>query len=312
MTSLYVDRKGVELESDGEALVFRENGERVGTVPLAPITRVFLRGDVRIQTSLLAKLGEHGIGVVILSGRKAEPTLLMARPHNDARRRIKQYQASLDTEFCLKKSQELVRAKITGQQTWFNECREHDFGHRYELSLALRKLTPMLEQIEQKDNIASLRGLEGAAAAVYFEGLAVIAPPRLKFSHRNRRPPKDPLNAIISLGYTLLHSEAVQALYGAGLDPFIGFFHSLEFGRESLASDMIEPFRVEIDRYALELFRKDTLRVEDFSTTEAGCLLGKNGRSKFYGAWENRVESLRKKLTESIDSMADQLGSLEF
>ena len=101
MTSLYVDRRGVTLKADAEALVFCENGERVGTVPLAPLSRIFLRGDVTLSSSLLGKLGERGIGVVVLSGRKAEPTMLLARPHNDAARRVAQLHASLSTQSCL-------------------------------------------------------------------------------------------------------------------------------------------------------------------------------------------------------------------
>lgn len=255
MSSLYIDRRGVEIEADGEALVFRENGERVGTVPLAPISRIFLRGDVCLQSSLLGKLGQRNIGVIILSGRKAEPTLLMARPHNDALKRITQYRMSQAPEFCLTYARYIVVSKLASQQNFLTAWREHDMNHRYELTLALRKLDPIKAELDGKNTIASLRGAEGAAAAAYFQGLSAIAPPRLKFHQRNRRPPKDPLNAIFSLGYTLLHSEAVIALYGAGLDPFIGFYHQLDFGRESLACDVVEPLRVEIDKFALELFR---------------------------------------------------------
>lgn len=305
MSSLYVDRRGVELEADGEALVFRENGERIGTVPLAPLSRVFLRGDVRLQSSLLGKLGERGIGVIILSGRKAEPTLLMARPHNDAARRIAQYRLSQDTEFCLAFARNIVERKLISQHNFLSDRRENDLEHRYELTLALRKLDNITGQ--SKDSIPALRGVEGAGAAAYFQGLAAIAPPRLNFHQRNRRPPRDPLNALLSLGYTLLHSEAVLALYGSGLDPFIGFYHQLDFGRESLACDVIEHLRVEVDSFSLDLFRKDTLRVEDFSTTESGCLLGKSGRAKFYAAWETLAEKLRKQLNEQVDEIAGKL-----
>ncbi len=138
MSSLYIDRRGVELEADGEALVFRENGERIGTVPLAPLSRVFLRGDVRLQSSLLGKLGARGIGVIVLSGRKAEPTMLMARPHNDAARRIAQYKMSLDTESCLVFARTLVRLKIASQHDFLAARRELDLEHRYELTLARR------------------------------------------------------------------------------------------------------------------------------------------------------------------------------
>ena len=305
MSSLYVDRRGVELEADGEALVFRENGVRIGTVPLAPISRVFLRGDVRLQSSLLGKLGERGIGVIILSGRKAEPTLLMARPHNDAARRIAQYRLSQDEGFCLDFARDIVGRKLVSQREFLAASRDHDLEHRYELTLALRKLDNIT--LQSKDTIPSLRGAEGAAAAAYFQGLAAIAPPRLNFHQRNRRPPRDPLNALLSLGYTLLHCEAVLALYGSGLDPFIGFYHQLDFGRESLACDAVEHLRVEVDRFSLELFRQDTLRVEDFSTTESGCLLGKNGRTKFYAAWETLAEKFRKLLGVHVDEIAGKL-----
>jgi len=306
MSSLYIDRRGVELEADGEALVFRENGERIGTVPLAPLSRIFLRGDVRLQSSLLGKLGERGIGLIILSGRKAEPTLMMARPHNDAARRIAQYRLSQDPAYCLDFAKNLVQRKLASQHAFLAARREHDLEHRYELTLALRKLDGIMAHIEEKSTIAALLGIEGVGAAAYFEGLAAIAPPRLKFSQRNRRPPRDPLNALLSLGYTLLHCEAVLALYGAGIDPFIGFYHQLDFGRESLACDVVEVLRVEVDAFMLDLFRKDILRVEDFSTTESGCLLGKNGRAKFYGAWETLAEKLRKQLSDQVDEMSEQ------
>ena len=114
MTSLYVDRRNVELKADGEALVFIENGERVCTVPLQPLSRVFLRGDIRLSASLLGKLGEHDIGVIVLSGRKSTPSLLLGRPHNDAARRIAQYRLSLDGDYCLKFSRAIVAAKLSG------------------------------------------------------------------------------------------------------------------------------------------------------------------------------------------------------
>ena len=308
MSSLYIDRRGMEIEADGDALVLRENGERVGTVPISPISRVFLRGDVRLQSSLLGKLGERGIGVVVLSGRKGEATLLMARPHNDAARRIAQYRLSQDAGFCLDFSRNLVREKLSVQHGFLEAWRERDLEHRYELTLVLRKLDGIMANLRDRDSVASLRGAEGAAAAAYFEGLAAIAPPRFKFCQRNRRPPRDPLNALLSLGYTLLHSEAVLALYGAGFDPFVGFYHQIDFGRESLACDLVEASRCEIDAFALDMIRKDILRLDDFSTTESGCLLCKNGRAKFYENWEKLAEKLRRQLDGQVDALAARLA----
>ena len=116
MSSLYVDRKNVELKADGEALVFVENGERIGTVPLNPLSRVFLRGDIKLNASLLGKFGEHGIGVVVLSGRQGTPSLLLGRPHNDAARRVAQYRLSLDADFCLRFARAIVSAKLRSEE----------------------------------------------------------------------------------------------------------------------------------------------------------------------------------------------------
>ena len=308
MTSLYVDRRGVTLKADGEALVCYENGERVGTVPMAPLSRVFLRGDVTLSSSLLGKLGSRGIGVVVLSGRKAEPTLLLGRPHNDAARRVAQYRLSQDAVFCLAFSKALVREKLSAQAAFLAERREAEPRSRYLLTLALRRMEGALAAIETQDSPGRLRGLEGAGAAAYFDGYADLLPEQLHFHRRNRRPPKDPVNAVLSLGYTLLHAEAVLALYGAGFDPFIGFYHALDFGRESLACDVVEPLRVEVDRHALRLFRDGRLRADDFSMAEGACLLGKAGRERFYAEWEPLAERLRKRLDEAIGALTEKVS----
>jgi len=310
MTSLYVDRRGVTLKADGEALVFYENGERVGTVPLAPLSRVFMRGDVTLSSSLLGKLGERGIGVVVLSGRKAEPTMLLGRPHNDAARRVAQYRLSLDADFCLRFSRAIVEAKLNAQAAFLAERRDVELQSRYLLTLSLRRLDGAIAAVDAQTSTASLRGLEGAGAAAYFEGFSDLLPERLKFHSRNRRPPKDPVNAVLSLGYTLLHAEAVLALYGAGLDPFIGFYHALDFSRESLACDVVEPLRVEVDRHALTLFRTEKLRMDDFSQTDGACLMGKAGRTRFYAEWEPVAERLRKRLGESVADVATAIGQM--
>lgn len=291
MTSLYVDRRGVELKADGEALVFTENGERVGTVPLQPLSRVFLRGDV-----------------IILSGRKGTPSLMLGRPHNDAARRIAQYRLSLDDAYCLRFSRAIVTAKIEGQRDFIRERLAADPMHRYPLNTCDKRLTAMIEHIDAQLNIARLRGLEGAAATAYFEALGAILPESLNFCGRNRQPPRDPVNAMLSLTYTLLHAEAVIALYGAGLDPFIGFYHALSFGRESLACDIMEALRPHADRFVLALFRQATLTVDDFSKTDGACLLGKAGRSRYYAAYESQAESFRRQLSEATSDVATTIS----
>jgi len=310
MTSLFVDRRGVVLELESGAIVFRENGERIGTVPIAPLTRVFLRGDVKLPAALLGKLGEQGVGVVILSGRIGRPSLLLARPHNDAARRVVQIRLSFDKPFCLQIAKALIERKLTRQIEWFAELRENDMQVRYELSHALRALEEHRSRIGHVSSAASLRGVEGSAAARYFSGLQAVVPDSLHFSGRNRRPPRDPFNALLSLTYTLLHSEIAIALYGTGFDPYVGFYHRLAFGRESLASDLLEPLRPLADQFALALIRKKVLEKDHFSTTEAGCLLGKAGRTRYYAAYGEHSETLRKGINQEIEWLTAQVNEI--
>ncbi|HLV02564.1 MAG TPA: CRISPR-associated endonuclease Cas1, partial [Acidobacteriota bacterium] len=151
------------------------------------------------------------------------------------------------------------------------------------ISDALRTLKSLEQRIGKGvQSIDTLRGLEGAAQAAYFRAYTTLFPPSLDFHRRNRRPPRDPVNACLSLAYTLTHFEAVRIAYIVGLDPFLGFFHEIAFGRESLACDLIEPIRPSIDRWVWDLFRSRILRTEHFRSDKNACVLGKAGRSHFY------------------------------
>lgn len=307
MTSLFVDRRGIELEVESDALIFREQGDRVGTVPMAPLSRVFLRGDVRLSASVLGKLGERGIGVVVLSGRQGRPSLLLARPHNDASRRVEQIRRTFEEAFSLDIGKDLVDRKLAAQSAWFDELRNTNMQARYEITRAMRLIDEQRARIAAIDQAASLRGLEGAAAACYFQGLRAVVPPALNFAGRNRRPPRDPFNALLSLTYTLLHAELAIALFGAGFDPYVGFYHRLDFGRESLASDLLEPLRPLADRFALHLVKKQVLTRDDFSLNESGCLLGKAGRVRYYGAYEEHSEGLRAAIHQEVERLTARL-----
>lgn len=305
MSNLFIDRRGVELETEGEAIVFRENGQRLGTVPIAPLTRVFLRGDVKLSASLLGKLGENSVGVVILSGRFGRPTLLLARPHNDANRRVAQIRLSLDEEASLAIAHDLIDRKLNQQIEWLRELRETSLQVRYEITHAMKGLENHRQRIPEMLNAASLRGLEGAAAAQYFSALQTVVPEALHFHGRNRRPPRDPFNVLLSLTYTLLHAEIAIALHGLGFDPYVGFYHRLEFGRESLASDLLEPLRPLADQFALKLIKKRLLNADHFSTTAQGCLLGKAGRTHYYAAYGEHSEQLRRAIHQEAEKLAD-------
>ena len=304
MASLYVDRRDVHLKQDAGAIAFYENGERTATVPLAPLTRVILRGKVTLEASLLGHLGDYGIGLLFLTGRQGRPSLLLGRAHNDATRRVAQTRQSLDTGFCLRYASALIHRKIERQCEWFNPLREQYPQARYPLTQALRQLREQQAKLPKASNLESLRGLEGAAAASYFAGLRAVVPASLGFNERNRRPPKDPFNAVLSLTYTLAVADTAMALHTAGYDPCIGYYHQLSHSRQSLACDLLEPLRPLADQLCLRMVAQQTLTAEHFSTTDGGCLLGKAGRARYYAAYEENATDLRRALTQEVKTLA--------
>lgn len=311
MTTLYVDRKGVSMRVDGGTLVFEEAGARVGCVPLGPIERVVLRGDVALQANVLGHLGGLGVGVLVLSGRKGVPTMLLHRPHNDAHRRVMQLRAAADADWCLKIATELVTRKLRTQQRLLLDRAESDLEHRFMLLRAAARVGASADAAIGAGGLDSLRGVEGAGAQAYFTGLRELFAPSLNFTGRNRRPPRDPVNAVLSLGYTLLHAEAVLQSYAGGLDPYVGFLHGLDFGRESLACDLVEPLRTGVDRLVIRLFRERELEAAHFSQAAGACLLGKAGRERFYRAWEAAAEGLRQALQAEVTALVAALQGRE-
>jgi CRISPR-associated protein Cas1 len=227
----------------------------------------------------------------------------MGRPHNDARRRLRQGQRAQDPTFSLTVAREIVRLKLVAQENLMLDRAKDNLLHKYELRLAASRIRFSKESAEKVSSISSLRGCEGAAANAYFGGLKALFPPALKFTGRNRRPPRDPVNAVLSLGYTLLHSEAVLQTHAAGLDPFVGFLHELDFGRESLACDLVEPQRTGVDRLVLNMFRERQLTPDHFSMVQQACMLGKAGRERFYRVWESASEGMRQALRASCLSL---------
>lgn len=301
MPSLFIDRRTTQLKLDGEVLICYENEERIATIPLAPIERLYMKGDIALQASLLAKLGEKGIGVVFLQGRKNMPMLFLSQPHNDAQRRVMQYAKSQDAVFCLDWAKYLIRQKIVSQRA----CLDDIAKNNEKITACIDELVSLMAMIPQQTALASLRGVEGKMGAVYFQALKQLLPAELGFEGRNRRPPKDPFNAALSFGYTILYSEASLALYSAGLDPFVGFFHELHFGRKSLACDIMEPLRPQFDRWLIDCFLQGILKVEHFSQTNEGCILTKEGRVIFYTEFEKRATTWRKTLENQSYTLAN-------
>jgi len=312
MATLYLDRRDCALKLEGVTLSVYLDGEHQTTVPLHLLERVVMYSAVQIQSSLLARLADAGIGVLAFGGRNASKVaIVQGTAHNDGARRIGQYRRYDDHVWRRQWSRRLVLGKLKGQMRVLHHALWERPDLRHPLTEGVTRLLQARGRIlaEPELSVDSLRGIEGAAAVGYFQALTQLFPAGLGFTDRNRRPPRDPVNAALSLGYTLLHFEAVRACEVAGLDPMIGFFHGLDFGRESLASDLIEPWRPRIDAWVWEQFRTRALREEHFTHEAGACLLGKTGRQRFYGAYEALARPLRRALRRYAGKLAARLAS---
>ena len=311
MTTLLLDRRDLTLSLDSRRVLIREPGERPRTVPLAMLERLVVQGRAQLDTALLGALGEQGVDVLLLGARHNRRRGYLVGPgHNDARRRLGQYRLWHDSTTRLSWSRRLIQAKLRAQHTALSEALGRRPDQRRMLTEAINTLQDLLLAVLSSEDTANLLGLEGAAAAAYFRGYSALFAPALKFTGRNRRPPRDPVNACLSLAYTLLHHDAVRACHVAGLDPLLGFYHEPAYGRESLACDLIEPLRPRIDSWVWQLFRERILRAELFTREAHGCRLGKSARGPFFAGYETAAKPWRRYLRRQAYGLAEAVRAL--
>jgi CRISPR-associated protein Cas1 len=308
VSALYIDRKDLNLSLEGGRLRLKLDGVPVRDVPLALLERVVIHARTTLDTGVLGALAESGVALLVLSPRQARRVaIVLGRPHNDLRVRLAQFRRVTDRDWCGAWSARLVASKLRGQRRLLLAALERRPDQRRPLLNGAERLERLIQAVQEIRDPDTLRGLEGAGAAAYFEALPAVFPPSLGFAGRNRRPPRDPVNACLSLTYTLLHFEAVRAAYGAGMDPYLGFYHRPTFGRESMASDLLEPLRPHADRWVWTLFRERELREHHFVKDKGACLLDKEGRGRFYPAYERFSGPCRRALRRTSLRLAKGL-----
>lgn len=289
MTTLYLTEQGALVRREHERLIVKNGDAVVTEIPLIKIDRVVVLGRVHLTTGALYSLLSTGIDTTFLSSRGQLRGRLTALESKNAPLRLKQYERATDPRFNLGVARRIVQAKITSSmRVILRYQRNHPEA---DFHAELRDLERALLSVPRAETLDGLRGIEGHAAAVYFHTYGQMFRGPLRFSKRTRRPPCDPVNAVLSFGYTLLHAEAIGVVSAVGFDPYIGFFHGLDYGRCSLALDLIEEFRAAtIDRLALTLFNNQMLSEKDFhSTSDGGIWLAEDGKKRFLREYEQMM-----------------------
>ena len=274
--TVVIDKKGISLSLEAKALRIDCPSEPMQKIPLGMVGQVIVYGNPDAGSSVWRRLAEMGIHTLLLPTRgEGEPAWIGPGLSTSVMVRIAQFQAWSDNKL---KSEAIV---------WLLKKK---FGGLIQLAdiLGIKSdvLHKSISNLNEGTNVDTFMGIEGAAARWWFKEMASFLDPKWKFQGRNRRPPKDHVNALLSLGYTLLFSEIRNAIHRRGLDPCIGFLHVPQSGRDSLVLDLAEPFRPGVDAFVLNLV-DEVLNVKHFITGKNdGCFLSKEGRGYFYPAWE--------------------------
>jgi len=290
MATLYITQQGATLRKEQNRLVVEYDGRILASLHDFKIERVVVFGNVQITTQTMALLMDRGIDTtfVSLSGRLRGR--LAPISSKNVTLRCTQYERSRDRAFSLGVARAIVAAKISNCIQVLARYQRHRPGANITPEKA--ELALLKEKAEHTGNLDSLRGVEGQAAAAYFQCFARFLRNGFHFERRTRRPPRDPINAMLGFSYALLHGEAISAVTACGLDPYIGFYHSISYGRCSLALDLMEEMRPLLaDRLTLYLANTQTLNPQQFKAHQDGVRLDDDGRKRFLRAYEELIDS---------------------
>lgn len=295
---LYLNAQGVRVGKSGDVLQVREKDELKQEVRMGEICQVSLMGNVQVSTQAIQALCQMDKPICYFSQGGWFYGITTGLNSKNIFLRRAQFRLAEEDWFQLALARRLVAGKARNQRTMLQR------NHLEPNPQSLLALKQMAEQAERAENLEQLLGFEGKAARIYFGDFAGMVKLdesesaertqfHFDFSGRNRRPPRDAVNAMLSLGYSLLVKDLTIACYAVGFDPYMGFYHQPRFGRPALALDLMEPFRPLIaDSAVLTAINTRMVTPQDFVQAGPGVALTPGGRKGFFRAYELRMDTL--------------------
>lgn len=292
---LYVQTAGTKVGLRGEELHIETREGEKRTARLGDTSQVVLFGHVQISTQALHELCDRGITTCFLSTGGWFHGLARGMDHKNVELRRRQFALAAEPERCLRLARGFVSAKIRNCRTMLRRNRENVGAG------VLDRLRELAASVDDVPTLESLLGVEGTAARIYFGeyGSLIRAPAKdgkapamtFDFDGRNRRPPRDPVNALLSLGYSLLTKDLTIKLLAVGFDPYLGFYHQPRYGRPALALDVMEEFRpLVVDSVVLTAINTAVIQGSDFIRRGGAVALTQPARARFIGAYERRMD----------------------
>jgi len=289
---LYIQEQGARVGKRGDVLVITRNGGEIASARLKDVSQLVLCGNVFITAQALHLLCEASVPIVHLSRGHWFYGITAGITLRNAYDRAAQFDAASNPARRLELARKIVAAKGANQRTLLLR------NGRPRPEQVAAEMATLLRKIEHVESADQLLGIEGNVAAKYFSAFGTMLRPRdidadWAFESRNRRPPRDPVNALLSFGYALLAKECTVALMAEGLDPWWGLYHQPRHGRPAFALDLMEEFRpVIVDSAVLTAINTGMVTASDFIRSNAGCVMRDSGRKAFIRAYEARLDQL--------------------
>ena len=304
LNTLYITRQGSYLHKERETIVIKNNDDKLGQFPSLNIGSIFCFGQISVSPFLMGYCAEQGIGLSFYTEYGRFLARVQGKQTGNVLLRRTQYRWADDQQRSVAIARLMVAAKIAnGRAILLRELRNH--GENPALTTAAEKLATSLRRVKHASSVAEAMGMEGDAAVTYFSVFnELIRGSGFAFNGRVRRPPTDPVNALLSFVYSLITQECASALQGVGLDPYVGFLHQDRPGRLSLALDLLEEFRSSwADRFVLTLINWRQVQFNDFVTEASGAVrLTDEARKSLLTAYQERkqTEVLHPYLQEQV------------
>jgi len=290
--ALYVQGQGHSVGLKGDLLEIRDRKEVVAKARLMQVSQLSLFGNVQLSAQALRELAARDVTILHLSYGGWLSAVTTPPPHKNIELRRRQFQVAGEKNLCLYLAQAFVSGKIRNSRTLLRR------NGRELTDNVIHRLAEWRHRAEKAGSLDQLLGLEGSAARDYFGNFTRMlkvsddAVATFDFTSRNRRPPRDPVNALLSFMYSMLTKDMVVTLIGAGFDPYLGFYHQPRYGRPALALDLIEEFRPLIaDSVVIGLINNGEIRPSDFISRAGSVALKPDGRKRVLEAYERRLDT---------------------
>ena len=287
---LYVQTQGAAVGKSGDELTVKSKGDIIAKARLLDVSSVSLFGNVQVTAQATRELLARGIPVCHFSYGGWLNGITAGMTHKNVELRIRQFQAAGDADQSLQIARDITVAKIRNSRVMLRR------NHPAAPAAAIGELERLGANAARADGLLTLLGTEGAAARVYFANFGAMVKSdcaAFDFRTRNRRPPKDPVNAALSFLYAMLARQMAVSALAVGFDPYMGFYHQPKYGRPALALDLAEEFRpIVADSAALTLFNNGELKERDFVHRSGAAALTPDGRRTVIRAFERRLDTL--------------------